>query len=292
MLNKNYLFLFLSIFIGFIISLFYCKEFSNNFLLLFLVISICLYILFYLLGNEKETYSNYNSNSSPYIIEGNKLNYNNKLPVVEEDDLNKLPAVEEDHHNKLTISEEDYHNKLIIPEEEYHNKLIIPEEEHSFHKKEEKNTQPDINKFVMNTPVPTTQPLNINISYNSQNNVNELINNKELMEGKEIKNKNINKDIDKDIDKNLGNYQCLKEDNSRIYNNSDWLYGKNAWTKDPDYYIPTDCKNMVKEIPQTLNELINSKKYRDNNKTPSPLMINTPWTEYKSGDSDPEPFNL
>lgn len=127
---------------------------------------------------------------------------------------------------------------------------------------------PDINKHLMNNPIPPNNgytPLNINISYNSQNSINEL-ENESNSDDKEYKRK---KELNHNLSKNLGN-----NDNTRIFNNSDWIYGQNAWTNNPDYYIPLKDakKNETSHV--------------------SPLMINTPWSEYKSGDSDPDPYNI
>ena len=152
-------------------------------------------------------------------------------------------------------------------------KNIMSEEESSLNN----YVKPDLNKILLNNPIPNGtaySPLNINISYNAQNSNNELDNNKTVSENKEnsyMKNQNQNK--------NLGDYN----DTTRIHNNSDWVYGNNAWTNNPDYYIP-------RKVPQPLNQLMNTKKPKEN--TVCPLMVNTPWTEYKSGDSEPEPYNL
>jgi hypothetical protein len=104
----------------------------------------------------------------------------------------------------------------------------------------------------------------------------------------------------KKCNRNKGTYNYM---NSRVYNNSDWIYGDYAWTNDPDYYIPEDdCKDDSKEtinscptvnISQPLNEMVSRRNHRRyNNENICPLMINTPWSEYKSGDSEPEPYNL
>ena len=65
-------------------------------------------------------------------------------------------------------------------------------------------------------------------------------------------------------------------------------------TNDPDYYIPEQsCKKStindcpVKSGGTPLNELNTTKKYKEN-KPVCPLMINTPWAEFRSGDSEPE----
>ena len=46
MINKNYIFILSSILIGFIISYFYIRNINKNFIILFLTISITLYIFF------------------------------------------------------------------------------------------------------------------------------------------------------------------------------------------------------------------------------------------------------
>jgi hypothetical protein len=152
-------------------------------------------------------------------------------------------------------------------------------------------TTPDVNKILMENPIPSSGnygPLNINISYNAQNSVNEIDNQKNI----DMPHRNQYREK-QNLSKNLGNFN-----DGRIYNNSDWIYGNNAWTDFPDYYIPNKNTNVlndgnypVRTISQTLNEMINTKKYKGNNEV-APLMINTPWSEYKSGDSEPEPFNV
>ena len=140
--------------------------------------------------------------------------------------------------------------------------------------------KPDLNKFLLDNPIPNTgitqntgitpntlgiTPFNINISYNSQNSSNELNNNKENF-SKRPNLRNYNNDNNDDND-----------NNSRIYNNDDWNYGNNAWTNNPDYYVP-------RKIPQQLNQIMNRNRNKEN--TVCPLMVNTPWTEYNSGDED------
>jgi len=91
--------------------------------------------------------------------------------------------------------------------------------------------------------------------------------------------------------KNLGDYK------SRVYNNSDWIYGNNAGTDSPDFYIPTpndllpSYQNSVQNISQKENEVLLKKKF-STSKMVCPMMVNTPWSEYKSGDKEPEGFNL
>ena len=93
---------------------------------------------------------------------------------------------------------------------------------------------------------------------------------------------------------------------SRIYNNCDWIKDKKDWCNE-SYNYDKNCgktndllpcsKVPVTNIPQTLNNLVNSKKTIENGE-PCPLEINTPWSNYKTGDSKekdeiiPDGFNL
>ena len=345
MFNKNYLFIFISILLAFIISCFYSKNMDLNFLMIFIVLSLFFYIVFYYLGSTRESYTDYKKSYTH-----NYHSYDNLNNHILRDHLEESEHVEEEiNHKKYKnntlkkhlenqqveeeIHQKEYkHNSLKkhlenqqveeeIHQKEYkHNSLKkhlenqqveeeihqqqIEEEIHNYHptqmQEEEVNTiphneivKPDINKILLENPISkTTSPLNINISYNSQNSINELDNNdKDYKPYKPYKDNNDNKNKSK----NLGSY-C---ENSRVYNNSDWIYGSNAWSNDPDYYIPSKgCSNKydkdnncITEVPQPLNELINTRKYKEN-KNVCPLMINTPWTEYKTGDSEPEPYNL
>jgi hypothetical protein len=89
---------------------------------------------------------------------------------------------------------------------------------------------------------------------------------------------------------------------SRIHNNNQWMnswesnnYGHQAWTNDPDYYIPPLPPNQVVYPRDHKNNVLN---YHYNKKKEKcsvcPLEINTPWSEYKSGDMEdnPKPYNM
>jgi Ca2+/Na+ antiporter len=311
MLNKNNLFVLFSIFLGLIVSFFYNKEFNETFIVMFVLISIIFYIIFYFLADirDKENFTNY-YNSNLFTNEYYKAD-NNIREYLED-------IVEEEHstkyfnnHLKNIVEEENYsiknnlnNDKLNITDEEQH---IIKEKSHPYNVIEEelsipsslnniqqnipeeetsKYVKPDLNNILLTNPVPngtSYTPLNINISYNAQNSNNELDNNKfvDNDDKEDLYRKNKNKNKSKSKSKNLGDYSY--SDTTRIHNNSDWVYGENAWTNNPDYYIP-------RKVPQPLNQLMNTKKNKEN--TVCPLMINTPWTEYKSGDSEPEPYNL
>ena len=164
--------------------------------------------------------------------------------------------------------------------------------------------KPDMNRFIMNTPIPRsiprnsliskgTIPFNINISYNSNSDKNYLEN---------IKHNDKERPYNRKGNIHSFDYNFMNESRNRQYNkppyiggdkgiyypkqngrlNSNSEYGSKAWTNNPDYYIP---QKKSKTPSKSLNDSIKTKKPKEN-KVVSPLMINSPWAEYKSGDSD------
>ena len=106
--------------------------------------------------------------------------------------------------------------------------------------------------------------------------------------------------------------KCTSGNSSRIYNNADWIYNNPYWknqdesynyngneesqklepcSKDPnsgDYLLPC-IQPEANKIPQTLNNLMNSKKPKQGEVCP--LEVNMPWSNYKTGD-DKESNNI
>ena len=332
MLDKKNIFIIFSILFGFVISYYYNREFNKKFILLLIIISLIFYIIFYYLGNIKseENYNNYYNNNfiNNKFINGSLNNIpeeysqeEGEIPFIRRNLLEEENYILEERNNILEeeskksyeirdnlLDEEVFNKKNNLLEEEtinkiknIHNEETIEEEIYSTSQTTSSTSQtpneeqqPNLNKFVMNPPIPNNtagySPLNINISYNAQNSVNELDNNEKNNDNEKNNCNQKNNKIElkeKIKSKNLGDFN-----NERIHTNSDWIYGSHAWTNDPDYYIPNkDIRKSFNEIPQPLNELINSRKYKGKTEV-CPLMINTPWTEYKSGDSEPEPYNL
>jgi hypothetical protein len=100
------------------------------------------------------------------------------------------------------------------------------------------------------------------------------------------KNKNILENSGKEyINRNLGpfNPPCDDSVGSRINTDGDWIYGKQAWTNNPDFYTPEEY--IKQTYKRGWNEMTEANKYRKNTDV-CPLMANVPWTEYKSGDSE------
>ena len=290
MLNKNLLFIFFSVLLGFIISYYYNQKFNTEFILYFILISLIVYILFYFLGQDqtKENFSTtkyYNSLDEDNEEEGK---YHHKLMhyLSEEEEgkyINKIKDNIKEAKEKIQAKMEDEEESKVtttqvpttqVPTTQAPTTSDIIEEELA-----EVSTTTTL---PLNTPY---GPLNINISYNSQNSVNEVGGTKCT----NSTNGGGSTTPSTPPNNNIGNNLCS---NSRVYNNSDWIYGSYAWTNDPDYYIPSEemkCNRPSYPIP--LNELITTRKFRKENDV-CPLMVNTPWTEYKTGDSEPEPYNL
>lgn len=207
----------------------------------------------------------------------------------------KKHYLEEEHpgeeYHKIHYQEEEHHYKKHYQEEEH------PEEEHKKHKYPITLVPTDNkDKKISETISEGYGPININVSYNSQNSSNNLNDGVSLPDYDSSLN-NLSNNLSNNLkkhhkSKNLGPMVGRLGNESRIYNNSDWVYGSNAWTNDPDYYIPTkNCPSTIVPVdPKPLNELAMNKL--GENGEACPIEINVPWSQWQSGDSDPEPFNL
>jgi Ca2+/Na+ antiporter len=266
----------LSFLLSLIITTFYVKKLNKQYYFVFILLFIVFYLFFYLMNLEnKEDFNNFNyyaAGGYDKLHESNNVRTNNvRTNNVENNSKHNLLQEEEEHNNNLI--KEEHHN---IPQEEENHSNPIPQEEEQQKTYEKKmNNIVDLEKLSIKNSVKgnTCSPVNINI-YNG-----------------EVENPDNKKDVNCKKSKNLGDYK------SRVYNNSDWIYGNNAWTDTPDFYIPTPndllptYNNNVQNISQKQNEVLLKKKFSES-KMVCPMMINTPWSEYKSGDKDPEGFNL
>ncbi len=163
-------------------------------------------------------------------------------------------------------------------------------EQPSSEDEEKSSTKPDTSGFIFNKPTTGNAygPLNINVSYK----VDEC--DKDGKNGKK-KCDPVNPYTDDLSDMGKYNYK------SRVHNNTQWWdsdqYGKQAWTNQPDMFIPPDSskKQPVQNRPQFQNEINYKHNSSDNKQEPCPIEINDPWSPYMSGDynsKEPQPFNL
>jgi hypothetical protein len=270
----------LSFLFAIIITLYYNKKIDMNFYIFFILLFIIFYLFFYLMNLEyKENFNNFNYYIEKYdtLKQGFKKdemngNYNNEW--YKKRVFHQASEEEEEQHKikKVVITEEE-EIKTSLPI----NSNIIQEEEEKKETQTDNKNKIDIDSIMLlnNLKGNTCSPVNINISYNGENGAPKVD----------------NKSCNSNNSKNLGIYQ------SRVYNNSDWIYGNNAWSNSPDFYIPTPndllppYKNNIKNISQKENEVMMKKKYSDD-KIVCPMMVNTPWSEYKSGDKEPSGYNL
>jgi hypothetical protein len=220
---------------------------------------------------NKEDFNNFSYYVEGYdkLHESNNVRTHNKHHLLQEEEEGR----ERKRHHNLT-QEEEHHS---LPQEEEHHPEPTPQEEEDkpiTYERNAKNNIVDLEKLSIKNSVKgnTCSPVNINI-YNGE------------VEKPHKKDDSCKKP------KNLGDYK------SRVYNNSDWIYGNNAWTDTPDFYIPTPndllptYNNNVQNISQKENEVLLKKKFSES-KMVCPMMVNTPWSEYKSGDKEPSGFNL
>ena len=321
----------ISIILGFIISYYYNRNFKGPFVLYFIISSIVLFILFYFLGNCKSDVENF-ANNPKKNIPSEEYNYRRKRINIPSEEYNyrskriNVPSEEHNYrHQRKHIPSEEYHTSSEehhIPSEEHHTpseehhtqseEHHIPSEEHHYNKQnkhlisgkyahleEEDTISSHTPSNIQQTPLQPNcgtsgnNPVNINISYNSQNSVNELDNNEtKSMKTPISNNNNVSEQIGKKYtNRNLGPINPPNDDSvgSRINTDGDWIYGKQAWTNNPDYYSPEEY--IKQTYKKGWNEMTEANKYRKNTDV-CPLMANVPWTEYKSGDSEPEPYNV
>jgi hypothetical protein len=265
----------LSFLLSLIITTFYVKKLNKQYYFVFVLLFIVFYLFFYLMNLEnKEDFNNYNyyaAGNYDKLYESNNQKINNKYHLLQEEEEHRNIKR---HHN---LTQEEEHHPQPIPQEEEHHPQPIPQEEEQqkTYERTFKNNIVDLEKMSIKNSVKgnTCSPVNINI-YNG-----------------EVEKPDNKKDDSCKKSKNLGDYK------SRVYNNSDWIYGNNAWTDTPDFYIPTPndllptYNNNVQNISQKENEVLLKKKFSES-KMVCPMMINTPWSEYKSGDKEPEGFNI
>ena len=255
----------LSFLLSLIITTYYLKKISSKYYLFFVLLFIVFYLFFYLINmetinenenkneNENEFFNNYS-----YYING----YDTVTETLENNNSNNLPQIE-----PMSVFEEEHEEKKDDKKE--NTSQPIQEEEENQHVSGNIGNGNLINNVKGNT----CSPVNINI-YN----------------GDGQSKVETDKGGCPPRNRNLGDY------NSRVYNNSDWIYGNSAWTNAPDFYIPRkneflppDVNNNVQYISQKVNEVLLRKKFSDD-KNVCPMMINTPWSEYKSGDKEPSGY--
>ena len=295
-LNKYFIYILFSFILSFIIIKFYTPKKSNTVKITFFVILLFFFFFFFYFVNmnryDASVYEKFENS-------GNKFNY-----YYGDNDILKYDFKNTHLDNNIGSNMvEPLKNKImhnITSEEEHHiiqNHPImhqIQEEESHIHNVPKPQPVPsqDVSKIIfMDNNRNTCPPININVSYNGEN--EKKTNKKSCDCGKKTCNSCSSCNSD-----NSGN--CLGDYSSRVHNNSDWLYGSQAWNDSRDYYIQNEASNNPDILfPPRYNmqnnnngESCNTKEFylkpKYDGHNVSPLMINTPWSEFKSGDKNPQ----
>jgi hypothetical protein len=154
------------------------------------------------------------------------------------------------------------------------------------------------------------KPLNINISYNKQNIVNDVKNISKMNNpGNNIpKNNNVNSsintntvpvttpppannpyinNINRDINQDYYLQKLKNDNNISIQNNpTEKQFYKLSYILDKNAPNDTNLSNW-----KNMNE-VSSREVDAPNRYTCPLMIDSPWSEFKSGDDIPQPYSI
>jgi len=314
--TQLYLNILISLIISASVSYYYYRKVNQKSMITFVVLFLLLFVIFYYLG-PKNNIESFNS-----ILENVQEEVNSN--VQEEDNSNVQEEdnsdVQEEQSDKLTVEENNILNENINIEEENQLAELDSQEEHirkllDSEEIEEEDNNDELKKKVAKEKILTPQTNKLGgLIQGNDNQVNPGI-------GIGVSPVNIYINGDEvEVDK-FGNKkrkqekkqkEKVQEQNyykqpSRIYNNCDWVYDKNEWcdgtynydknNNDSNNNLLPCVKPNVNKIPQTLNNLIHTKK--NNSKSePCPLDVNKPWSNYQTGDDKetnkivPEGFNI
>jgi hypothetical protein len=315
--NQLILNILISLIIGVSIAYFYLQKINSKFALYSTIIFLSSFIILYCLGpqsnmesfhNLDEENSNFdeeNSNSSEENanLSEENINLSEESMNLSEESMN----LSEESMNLSEENDEEFNQEEILYNQEEHIRNSIEEEEI-----EEEDNNDNLKKKIAKKNIVENKLFNKTISGNNNqfnpgigvgiSPVNIYINGNEVDVDKFKNNKEKSKKSD-NKEKCDNNY--FKKA-TRIYNNCDWVKDKKEWC-DGTYNYDNNCgkndnllpcnKTEVTKIPQSLNNLINSKKTTKNSE-PCPLDTNKPWSIYKTGDDKenneiiPEGFNL
>ena len=337
MINQNYSNILFSCLIGFIISYYYIKQIDHVFLFNFILISLILFIILHYLGPKNiEFFENGEeeeemSQSEEEMSDIDKLRAQcSDLDKMDEEntiqDSETLMQNEEEYirteEEQLLKTEEEKSSmdEELSSQEEYIRNSIeedLTEEELRVEEEKKETPQSKISDLLSDSAgalkdLAGTQgntQINPGIGVGISP-VNIYINGEK---GLSVNGNNGGKDNSKKD--NNTNESCSSnyyKNASRIYNNSDWVNATNSYqhekynydkmspcsgNNNSDNYLLPCIQPEANKIPQTLNNLMNTKKAQNNGEA-CPIEINQPWANYKTGDDNetntllPEGFNL
>ena len=318
--NQLILNILISLIIGVSISYFYLQKLNSKFALYSTIIFLSSFIILYCLGPQSNIESFHNSEEEHCDCPTDKVNNEENSNLDEENkylneenyNMNEENMDLSEENNNLNQendeeNDEEYDQEEILYNQEEYIRNSIEEEEI-----EEEDNNDELKKKIAKKNILENKLFNKAISGNNNqfnpgigvgiSPVNIYINGNEVDVDKFKNNKEKSKKSD-NKEKCDDNY--FKKA-TRIYNNCDWIKDKKEWC-DGTYNYDNNCgenanllpcnKTEVTKIPQSLNNLINSKKTTKNSE-PCPLDTNKPWSIYKTGDDKenneiiPEGFNL
>jgi len=142
-------------------------------------------------------------------------------------------------------------------------------------------------------------PPNISSYSSSNKKTSNIVDNKENKETTCKKEDSSRPDITKILfsDSTLLNVNFNYNSNNNINNNNGKDFRRNSENNlvdniDNNYLINKNVTNIIRKVPQPLNEVRNNYRRHINTHIPCPIMINKPWSDYKSGDNEIEGFNI
>ena len=316
-MDKNNSYLIISIILGFLITIFYIHNFDIIFLGNFILISFVIYILFYYLGN-KEFSENFENNSE----EDNNIEENNNDTEENNNNTEEEIDFEEGYNEaeEEIDFEESYDSEEEILKEETFAEQMEEQEEHVKQAQEMEEYQEELlQKMEEQEEEEIKKSSKENDGYMKKimDNINNIKTGINSGIGVGISPVNINLSCGAKVDDNSSpsvkpnrprHKRCpdVNKQSSRIHNNSDWIYDNPYWkNQDESYnYNNQEDKNSGKlspcskgnnddyllpciqpeanKIPQTLNNLMNKRKSKENDVCP--MEINMPWSNYKTGD--------
>jgi hypothetical protein len=280
-----------SIFLSFVINYYYIRELSTTFFFYFLIVFAVLFILFYFLAfpkkqEKQELEENFEIYDDSFGNIGESYSFAQEEEMIQEEEEQKESGEEESEEESHPEEEEEISQ---TEEEEMKNNNQFDSDIPFFHSRFDRQFGDGMNRSITSPSANAYGPLNINISYNGKNTINEV-------DGTEKKRCEPEK-------RNTGSQKYLSDNpSSRIYDQSDWIKSYTAWSDSPDYYIPRktdddeeneDQESQIKRMKKRNldNEIYASYKYNEKCSV-CPLMAEQPWSSYQSGDKEPIGYNI
>ncbi len=284
MINQNYSNILFSCLIGFIISYYYIKQIDHVFLFNFILISLILFIILHYLGPKNIEFFENGEEEEMSDIDKLRAQCSDLDKMDEEEQLLKTEEEKSSMDEELSSQEEYIRNS--IEEDLTEEELRVEEEKKETPRSKISDLLSDSAgalKDLAGTQGNTQINPGIGVGISP---VNIYINGEK---GLSVNGNNGGKDNSKKD--NNTNESCSSnyyKNASRIYNNSDWVNATNSYqhekynydkmspcsgNNNSDNYLLPCIQPEANKIPQTLNNLMNTKKAQNNGEA-CPIVIN------------------